>query len=672
MSVATASSRPPSAASVRGALMLAGTLAVLALGVTVLSLSSVLPPTRWAATLAAPDLDDLGQAVVAFSVLPRVAVALLAGAGLALAGTLLQQVLRNPLAEPATLGIAAGAHLALALATLFAPMLLVFGRDVVALGGAALATAAVLGLSWRHGFAPVHVVLAGLVVGLYCGAIAALLVLLHERYLEGLFLWGGGSLVQQDWSATLALLPRLLVIAGFVAVLARPLAMLDLGDEAARGVGLPVASVRFAGLALAVAATGFIVASIGVIGFIGLIAPTLARLTGARTFRMRLWTAPLIGAALLWLTDQLVQRLSGAGGELLPAGAVTALFGAPLLFWLLPRLRFEPPRATMVPSPVRRVGPWGIAGLTAALGLVVLFALLVGRAPDGHWGTAFGDLAAWERALQWRWSRTMAALAAGAMLALAGAMLQRLTANPMASPEVLGISSGAAFGLLAALLLAADLGRFGQFAAACIGALAALLAILALNRRSSFAPERVLIAGLALGALLDALVGILMASGDPRALRMLNWLAGSTYGIDGRGALVSLGLAVGLVALVSLVRRWLDLMPLGSRTAAALGVEAGRARGAVLLLAAALTAGGTLAVGPLSFVGLMAPHLARRLGFRRAGGEVVGAALTGAGLMVAADWLGRVVDFPRQLPAGLVAAVIGAPILMILLQGRRR
>ncbi|MQT15084.1 Fe(3+)-hydroxamate ABC transporter permease FhuB [Segnochrobactrum spirostomi] len=672
MSIATLPFGSSRRSAVWGPIALAGGLGLLAIVATVMSLASALPMVRWPAALAAPDLDDIGQAVVVFSVLPRVAVALLAGAGLALAGTLLQQVLRNPLAEPATLGIAAGAHLALALATLFAPVLLVFGRDAVALGGAALATAAVLGLSWRHGFAPVHVVLAGLVVGLYCGASAALLVLLHERYLEGLFLWGAGSLVQQDWTATVALLPRLIVVAGFVAVLARPFAMLDLGDEAARGVGLPVARVRFAGLALAVALTGFVVASIGVIGFIGLIAPTLARLTGARTFRMRLWTAPLIGAALLWLTDQLVQRLSGAGGELLPAGAVTALLGAPLLFWMLPRLRFEPPRAAVAGPVLRRAGRGRVLGLAAALALVTIFALVVGRTPDGHWGTAFGDLAAWERALPWRWPRIVAALAAGTMLALAGTLLQRLTANPMASPEVLGISSGAAFGLLAVLLLVADLGRLGQFAAACCGALVALLAILALNRRSSFAPERVLIAGLALGALLDALVGVLMASGDPRALRMLNWLAGSTYGVDGHAALMALGLALVLAAVAPLLARWLDLMPLGARTASAVGVDVARARGAVLLVAAALTAGGTLAVGPLSFVGLMAPHLARRLGFRRAGGEIAGAALVGAALMVAADWLGRVIDFPRQMPAGLVAAVIGAPLLMVLLRGRRR
>jgi ABC-type Fe3+-siderophore transport system permease subunit len=116
-----------------------------------------------------------------------------------------------------------------------------------------------------------------------------------------------------------------------------------------------------------------------------------------------------------------------------------------------------------------------------------------------------------------------------------------------------------------------------------------------------------------------------------------------------------------LGSILPLVSRWADMLPLGSPTAQALGMSVGRARFAILLLTAALSATATLVVGPLTFVGLIAPHLARMLGFQRALAQLAGAALIGALIMVSADWLGRTLLFPRQIPAGLVAALIGAP-----------
>ena len=105
--------------------------------------------------------------------------------------------------------------------------------------------------------------------------------------------------------------------------------------------------------------------------------------------------------------------------------------------------------------------------------------------------------------------------------------------------------------------------------------------------------------------------------------------------------------------------RWLDMLPFGAEMAIALGVPVARARAGLLLLVALLTAVSTLLVGPLSFVGLLAPHLARMLGPSRAREQVYGAMLLGGLLMVAADWLGRQLLFPNEIPAGLVASLLG-------------
>ncbi|MCA0032088.1 Fe(3+)-hydroxamate ABC transporter permease FhuB [Mesorhizobium sp. B263B2A] len=652
-----------------GAILLCAVLIGVAAAASLSNMIVQLPPALWLDALASPDIGDMRQVLVHYAFLPRLAVSLLCGAALGLAGTVLQQVLRNPLASPETVGVSAGAYLALALTTLLAPSLLAFGREWVALAGAFTALAAVFALSWHKGLSPLAVVLAGLVVSLYAGAIGAALVVLRHEWLASLFIWGAGSLGQQDWSTTLWLLPRLGGAALAIGLMARPLTLLGLGDEGARSLGVPLGIWRFAGLAAAVALIAFVVAAVGVIGFGGLAAATLARIGGARRLGQQLLMAPLIGGALLWAVDQGVQVATGPQGDLLPTGAMTALLGAPLLLWLLPRLKLATETPSLGSEHLPRARRPGLA--LAAIGglLLLLLALALLYAPGPHgWTFASGDQL--QPLLSWRLPRVCAALAAGAMLALAGFMMQRLTGNPMASPEVLGISAGAALGMMVALFSLSDAGRPVQTAAATIGAFAALLVTLAIGRRAAYAPERLLLAGVALTALFDALILVLTATGDPRAMLLLNWLTGSTYGVDANSALLTSAIAFCLFLLAPLFMRWLDMLPLGSVAVQSLGVNLGATRLLVLLMVAALTAASTLVVGPLTFIGLMAPHLARRLGLARALPQAVGAVLAGSLIMVAADWIGRTAIFPRQNPAGLVATLIGGPVLMWLLRRR--
>jgi iron complex transport system permease protein len=631
------------------------------------TLATRLPPHQWHALLATGAGGDMKILVLQQSLLPRMVVSLLCGAALGLAGAIFQQVLRNPLASPMTLGVAAGAKLALGLATVLgAPLLSTLGRDGVAFAGGTAAMALTIALAWRRGLSPLALVLGGLVLSLYCGALSALLLLFKEHYLQGLFLWGNGSLAQQGWDVARGLGWRVVVLGAFAALLVRPLTLLTLNDEAVRSLGLSLHLARLAALTVAVGLSTAVVSLVGVIGFIGLVAPAIARLGGARRLEDQMLWAPLIGAALLWLTDQLVLQLGGPNGSSLPTGAVTALFGAPVLLWLLPRLRADSAVPAEAPRGERRNRhPTLMLGLLG-VGLLVMIAIALtfGRSPGGWsfaWGEAFTALS------PWRTPRTVAALTAGLMLGVAGVLLQRLLRNPMASPEVLGISSGAALGLILALFLLPAVSRHQQLAAATAGAAAILTVMVVLGRRSGFTPERTLLAGIALGALIDALIGALLASGDPRAMLLMSWMTGSTYGVDETQMAWSAVAAVLLLAPTPALLRWLDLLPLGDATATALGLRLPPVRLLLLLLAAALTAAATLVVGPLTFIGLMTPHFARLLGLQRAGPQLAAAALSGALVMVAADWLGRVVTFPWQLPAGLIATLIGGPVLLLLL-----
>lgn len=638
-------------------------LLVLTLGLACAELARQLPGALWWQALFSPELDDARQAVVHFSWLPRLAICLLAGAALGLAGTLMQQVLRNPLASPTTLGVASGAQLALMMVTLLAPSWLLIGREWIAMAGGSLAMGLVFALAWRRQLNPVVIVFAGLVINLYLAAISMGLLLFFQEELKGLLVWGSGSLAQNSWSGVGYLLPRLLLAAMLAAVLVRPLAVLELDDASARSLGVSLKHLRFTGLGLAVFITACVVSVVGLIGFIGLAAPAMVRLLGVRKLAQRLLWAPILGALLLAATDLLLQTLSRFWPVLIPTGAMTALLGAPLLLWLIPRLGIKQsaPKANSSlllarhPAPTRLVGLM-VLGLAAA----VIASLLFGQGMGG-WG--WPSWLRWQAQLEWRLPRTLAAGAAGVLLALAGTLLQRVSNNPMASPELLGVSGGTFMGVIAAALLLPALPLPMMLLGGLVGAFACLLLVL-INRRNGFQPERILLSGIAITALFEPLQAIALANGDLRVQQLLSWMSGSTYYVTQPVALALVVLALLMLAACLLVSRWLDLMPMGPAVATALGIHLGRAQLTILLLVAVLTASATMVIGPLSFAGLLAPHLARLMGLVRARWHLLGAAGCGALLMVSADWIGQQILFPQEVPVGLVSTLLGGAYFM--------
>ncbi|KAB0677705.1 Fe(3+)-hydroxamate ABC transporter permease FhuB [Aureimonas leprariae] len=610
--------------------------------------------------------DTLARIVLLDSVLPRGAVALLAGAALGLAGALLQRVLRNPIADSSTLGVAAGAQLAMVLATVYAPVLMERAREPTAFAGGAAALLLILALSRRRDFEPVTVALCGMLVSLVAASLSATVILANGDYMMSLFIWGGGSLEQLGWDVSFTLGLRLLAGGLVAAALIRPLTLLGFEDERARSLGLGVAGMRLLLLGLAVVLSTSVVAYVGVIGFVGLAAPNLARLAGARTPKAVLLAAPLVGALLLLLTDGAVQALSFGGTEILPTGAATALIGGPILLWMLPRLHAVS-RAPTAPaaSPRRQRAPrLVLAGLALALLLVSTLALLFGPGPDA-WQLATG--AAFDLVAPWRWPRILAAASAGVMLSAAGFALQRVSGNPLASPEVLGVSSGSGLGLAAVLLLLPDAGIEARTLGAAAGAGVALAVVLGLAARRNFGPERLLLGGIAIGSLSGAAVTTVIARGGPEGAELLNWLSGSTQRLGPADALTAAALAVLLAAPLPFLSRWLALLPLGPPFAGGLGLSPRLAGGTLALLAALLSAVASLTVGPLSFVGLMAPHMARLAGFARPAGQFAASVLIGALLMVFADWMARTLTAPYQLPLGLFASLVGGPYMVWLL-----
>ncbi|WP_312687372.1 Fe(3+)-hydroxamate ABC transporter permease FhuB [Kosakonia sp.] len=634
------------------------------------NLTIALPRAQWGEALRAPDQDQINQMLFHYSLLPRLVISLLVGAGLGLVGVLFQQVLRNPLAEPTTLGVATGAQLGITITTLWA-IPGVLASQFAALAGASLVGALVFGVAWGKRLSPVTLILAGLVVSLYCGAINQLLALFHHDQLQSMFLWSTGTLTQTDWSVVQRLWPQLLGGGLLTLLLLRPLTLMGLDDGVARNLGLALSLARLAALTLAIALSALLVNAVGIIGFIGLFAPLLAKMLGARRLLARLMLAPLIGALILWLSDQVIWMLTRVWREV-STGSITALIGAPLLLWLLPRLRSMSAPAMNagdnIPPERQHVQGFALAGVVVLL-LAMWVALAFGRDVQGwHW--ASGMLL--DQLLEWRWPRIIAALTAGVMLAVAGCIIQRLTGNPMASPEVLGISSGAAFGVVLMLFFVPGNAFGWLMPAGSLGAAGTLLIIMLAAGRGGFSPHRMLLAGMALSTAFTMLLMMLQASGDPRMAGVLTWISGSTYNASTDQVWRTSLMMVILLALTPLCRRWLMILPLGSDTARSVGMALTPSRVALLLLAAGLTATATMTIGPLSFVGLMAPHIARMMGFRRTLPHMVMSALVGGLLLVFADWCGRMVLFPYQIPAGLLSTFIGAPYFIYLLRKQSR
>ncbi|WP_333497393.1 Fe(3+)-hydroxamate ABC transporter permease FhuB [Kluyvera sp. CHPC 1.251] len=602
--------------------------------------------------------------------LPRQGMAIIGGATLGLCGWLMQRALRNPLAEPITLGMTSGATLALGLASLWFPLLLTEAKMAVVVVGELAALLLVLALSWRQRLSPLVMIQAGMMISLWCGALTMLIAIINDRFLLTVLMWGGGSLAQEDSHLLMSLLPWLALCLLVLAFLWRPLELLQLPETMVSSLGASPLKIRSAAVLLALVMSALVVNAVGVIGFIGLAAPHLARFGGARTSRQLMLHSALTGAGLLWFTDLCVSRVSLLNGQLLPVGMLTALTGGPLLILLARHARQHVPDTS--PSPLtadastHRWVPW-LAAAVLLIAIVVSLCLGLGL---GHWHWASHEELT--QLLPLRVPRLLAAISAGALLAGAGVLMQRVSGNPLASPEVLGIGGGAAMGVTVYILLFPTQGSAFLLLSSLAGALISLLLTMWNSRHSAFNPQRVLLNGLALNALCQAAVSIVMLNNLSASAVLLPLMTGSTYYISASLAQVLFIATLVLLVITPLFRRWLVLLPMGS-VAGSLGVSLPRARFSVLALAALMTGLATLLVGPVSFIGLLGPHLARRVGVKGVLAQLYTAVLLSACIMTVADWLGRNALYPRQLPVGLVASLIGVPLLVWpLIRGRNR
>lgn len=285
-------------------------------------------------TLWSPTLRDTQDMVIWNIRFPRNIVAALVGANLAVAGAILQAVMKNPLADPQIVGVSSGAGLAGVIILILFPSW-EYLVPMVAFVGALAAALMVYTLAWRNGIRPTRIILAGVAVAAFLGSgISALLVFYGDR-VQGALLWMVGGLSARSWPQVYVLAPYTVVGLILAFLGSRRLTILSLGDETAKGLGLPVEQTRFMMTAVAAFLAASAVSVAGLIGFVGLVIPHIARMIIGTEYRFLLPGSACLGAAVLVVSDTLGRVLFSPVE--VPVGIIMAFFGAPFFLWLLRR-----------------------------------------------------------------------------------------------------------------------------------------------------------------------------------------------------------------------------------------------------------------------------------------------------------------------------------------------
>jgi len=266
-----------------------------------------------------------------------------------------------------------------------------------------------------------------------------------------------------------------------------------------------------------------------------------------------------------------------------------------------------------------------------------------------------------------RLSRVVIAMLAGAALGVSGALTQGVIRNPLASPDLIGVTTGASLAATTTLLLFPQTAHIWLIPATIAGGLLSMLILLWLTGDSKLNPTRLVLVGIALSFWFGALVDWLLSGQSQQINAALVWLTGSLWGRGWPDVWILLPWVLVLLPVALSLNLKLDLLALGDESAQCLGTEVQRVRAGALFIAVALAAVSVAVCGAISFIGLVAPHLARLLVGGRHQVLLPTAALLGAALLLLADIAARTLTPPIELPAGVLTSMIGAPYFIFLL-----
>jgi len=291
----------------------------------------------------------------------------------------------------------------------------------------------------------------------------------------------------------------------------------------------------------------------------------------------------------------------------------------------------------------------------------------------------FGDEFNQTILIDFRLPRIVMALFVGMALAVSGAILQGITKNPLASPDLIGVTAGASFAVVLFLAMFSDENNSLTVSIqwlplfAFLGATITALIVFSLSWKNGIAPFRLLLIGIAVAAFMQAGTTVWILMGPIyQASQATIWTTGSIYGANWSQVYVLMPWALLLIAISFLLRRQMNILELGDDIATGVGSRVQRNRVLLLLISTGLTGVAVAFAGGIGFVGLLAPHIARRIVGPKFQSMVFFSAGIGALLVLIADWIGRVAFAPIEVPAGVWTAAVGAPYFIFLLMTQRK
>ncbi|MCE7927767.1 MAG: iron ABC transporter permease [Chloroflexi bacterium CFX7] len=325
-----------------------------------------------------------------------------------------------------------------------------------------------------------------------------------------------------------------------------------------------------------------------------------------------------------------------------------------------------------------RAGPRPLVVLAAGLGVLALLALLnmmlgaTTLSPAQVWSGFTSESDAFARSVVWqiRWPRFVDGMLVGASLAVAGALLQGVTRNPLADPTILGVTAAAGLASSTAIVIDPQIPQWGIALSCAAGGLVGAAVLFVIAWRGQVSPVRLALAGVALSAFFGAAIVGLLSSSRTFLQTSLGFLAGGLYGSEWQEFRAAVPYLAPAFLGAMLLSGRLNVLALGEDVAAGLGVLTDRTRLLVLAVAGLLTAGAVSIAGLVGFVGLVCPHLARFTVGTDNRMLIPASALYGAILVTGADLAARLVIRPSEIPMGIITAGIGAPFLLYLVKFR--
>lgn len=609
--------------------------------------------------------------------MPRTVIGILAGAALAAAGALLQTITKNPLASSDTLGINAGAYFMVVLGMVAFPAMQQQYPFILAAAGGLLAALTAYILSGGRRATPVRLALSGMIVSMVLGAFTSAIHIFKKTETQNLFLWGSGSLIQLDWSGVQYAWPFVLVLLGVSVLAGRQFDALELDESTARSLGQRVGLTRAIGLGLSVLMAAIVVSVVGPIGFVGLVAPHLVRLSGIRKHRFLIPASAIWGALLITAADTLARMVRSNVGEM-PVGAVMAIIGGPWLIWLVltkmknisgagsgqtsMNIGGAALRMRFIPT---------VISMAVLLIVIILVSLSLGgtRIPLGE---LLGSLthrgeSSYSVLLNLRLPRTLVAACGGIALAISGVLIQSAVRNPLADASIIGVTSGAGLGALLVLVVWPGLTIFALPIAAIAGGIVAAAFVFTLAWRKGLNPSVLILLGIAVSAIGSAGIQAMIVKASLWSSSSFIWLTGSTYGRGWDQFSILFAFLIVLVPIAYYLGRRFDLLAFGDESSIGFGLPVRGTRLWAMIIGVLLASGAVANVGTIGFLGLMAPHAVRMMIGHHTRRSIILSGLLGGLMLVIADTIGRTIMAPTEIPSGLLIMLIGAPYFLFLM-----